>query len=165
MAFPTIVLVVTALFAAVAITWLIVRKNRSEVLDRPFSVAYGRTNKRVKLLDIQPLSAGDRERFATRWRMTQATFADNPAVAVSEAETLVNEVMRARGYPLSDFNQRGAGLSLDHPRFAANYREAREIALAYQRGAAKAQDLKKASSHYAELFEDLLDTAEPKART
>ena len=158
MPFPTIVLVVTALFVAVAITWLIVKKRRSEAFDRPFSIAGDRANKRVKLLDIQPLSAGDRDRFANRWRMTQATFADNPAVAVSEAETLVNEVMRARGYPLSDFNQRGAGLSLDHPRFAANYREAREIALAYQRGAAKAQDLKKASSHYAELFEDLLDT-------
>jgi len=162
MPLPTIVLVVAALLVVSAVTWLVVRNNHPEHLKRPFSVGSVHDGRRVRLLDIRPLSAEDRSRFADKWRLTQAAFADNPAVAVSEAETLVNEVMRARGYPLSDFNLGSADISVEHPRFVTNYREAREIALAYQRGAAKAQDLKKASSHYAELFRDLLGTAEPK---
>jgi hypothetical protein len=114
--------------------------------------------KRVKLLDIHPLSPGDRERFADRWRMTQATFEDNPAIGVSEASTLVEEVMQARGYPVSAFNQRAADFSAEHPQFVANYREAREVALAYQRGAARGEDLKRATIHYQALFADLLAT-------
>jgi len=163
MPLPIIVMLVGALLVAAAGAWLIVRHHRSEHLRHAFGGAHDRAAKRVKLLDIQPLSAGDRDRFADKWRLTKAAFADNPAVAVSEAETLVNEVMRARGYPVSEFNQRGAGLSVDHPKFAANYREAREIALAYQRGAAKTEDLKKAEVRYAELLEDLLDTNHQKA--
>jgi len=164
MPLPTIVLVLAALLVVSAVTWLVVRNSRSEELRRPFGRETARDLKRVRLVDIQPLSAEDRVRFANRWRTTQAAFADNPAIAVSEAETLVNEVMRARGYPLSEFNLGTADISVDHPKFVANYREAREIALAYQRGAARTQDLKKASSHFAELFEDLLGAGDAKTK-
>jgi hypothetical protein len=165
MPLPTIVLVVTALLVASAFTWLVLRKNRAEALQRPLAGVHDRALKRVKLLDVQPLSVEDRDRFANRWRMTQATFPKNPAIAVSEAETLVNEVMRARGYPLSEYNLGTADISVEHPRFVANYREAREIALAYQRGAAKTEDLKKAALRYAELFDALLEPAARKNRT
>ena len=110
----------------------------------------------MRLLDIHPLSERERDRFADRWRMTQAAFEDNPAIGVSEASTLVEEVMQARGYPVSEFNQRAADFSADHPQFVANYREAREVALAYQRGAARTEDLKRATIHYQALFADLL---------
>jgi hypothetical protein len=146
-----------AVVTASAVTWAIVRSKRSvgskNRLDAEFDGI-----KRVKLLEINPLSAGDRDRFADRWRMTQAAFEDNPAIAVSEASTLVEEVMQARGYPVSEFTQRSAEFSAEHPQFVANYREAREVALAYQRGAARAEDLQRVTIHYQALFADLLAT-------
>jgi hypothetical protein len=114
----------------------------------------------VEKLAIHPLSAGDHDRFADRWRSTQASFVDDPAGAVSKAETLVEEVMQARGYPVGDFDQRAADISVDHPRFVENYREARDLAVASQRGVAKTEDLRRATVHYRALFEDLLQTTD-----
>jgi hypothetical protein len=165
------------LLMASAVAWVVVRNKRSEGLKHRFGAEYERAvkatgsrsraeadlasrTKRVERLDIHPLSAGDHERFAERWRSTQASFVDSPAGAVSAAETLVEEVMRARGYPVGDFDQRAADMSVDHPRFVANYREARELALASQRGSAKTEDLRQATVHYRALFEDLLDTTD-----
>lgn len=175
-----VVLVGVAFLAACAVTWMIVRNKRSEALktrfgseyDHAVTVAGSRSGaeadlnsrtKRVKLLDIHPLSSGDHDRFADRWRATQASFVDNPGAAVTQAGTLVEEVMRARGYPVSDFNQRAADISVEHPRFVENYREARELSVANQRGAASTEDLRRATVHYRALFEDLLGVAEPKA--
>jgi len=155
---PMIVLVASLAFlTALAVAWIAIRSRRSGNLKPPLETGRDRSA-RVQLLDIQPLSDKDRERFADRWRSTEAAFVANPAVAVSEAETLVQEVMQARGYPISDFSQRSADMSVAHPQFVANYREAREITLAYQRGAARAEDLKRATAHYRALFADLLGT-------
>jgi hypothetical protein len=44
-----------------------------------------------------------------------------------------------------------------------HYREARELALANQRGAAKTEDLRQATVHYRALFEDLLQTTDRKS--
>jgi hypothetical protein len=172
-----IVIVGIALVIALAVAWIAIGKKRSGDLRRRFGTEYDLAVKttgsraraeadlssrvrRVEKLDIHPLSAGDHERFADRWRSTQASFVDNPSVSVSEAETLVEEVMRARGYPVGDFDQRAADISVGHPRFVENYREARELAVASQRGAAKTEDLRRATVHYRALFEDLLETTD-----
>ena len=173
-----IVLIVGALLLlGSGIAWAVVGKKRSAGLRRRFGTEYDHAmktsgsrrraeaelasrTKRVEQLDIHPLSAGDHDRFADRWRSTQASFVDNPAGAVSDAGKLVEEVMRARGYPTGDFDQRAADISVDHPRFVENYREARDLALASQRGSAKTEDLRKATVHYRALFEDLLDTTD-----
>jgi hypothetical protein len=166
-----------ALLIASGVTWVVIRNKRSEGLKRRFGTEYDRAvktsgsrnraeadlasrTKRVERLDIHPLSAGDHDRFAERWRSTQASFVDSPAGAVSAAETLVEEVMRVRGYPVGDFDQRAADMSVDHPRFVANYREARELSLASQRGSARTEDLRQATVHYRALFEDLLETTD-----
>ena len=172
-----IVIVGALLLIASTVAWVVMRNKRSEGLKRKFGNEYERAlkatgsrnraeaeltsrAKRVGRLDIHPLSPGDHERFAERWRSTQASFVDSPTGAVSAAETLVEEVMRARGYPVGDFDQRAADISVDHPRFVANYREARELSLANQRGSAKTEDLRKATVHYRALFEDLLETTD-----
>jgi len=166
-----------SLLIVAAIAWVVIRKKRSEGLRRRFGTEYDRAVKtsgsrrraeadlasrtrRVERLDIHPLSAGDHDRFAARWRSIQASFVDNPGGAVSDAATLVEEVMRARGYPVGDFDQRAADMSVDHPRFVENYREARDLALASQRGAARTEDLRRATVYYRALFEDLLETTE-----
>jgi hypothetical protein len=176
-AWMIVVIVGFALGIAAAIAWLVTAKKRSEGLRRRFGKEYdlalktsgSRSHaeadlsaraKRVDKLDIHPLSAGDHDRFADRWRSAQASFVDDPSGAVSKAETLVEEVMQARGYPVGDFDQRAADISVDHPRFVENYREARDLALASQRGVAKTEDLRRATVHYRALFEDLLQTTD-----
>jgi hypothetical protein len=170
-----VVIVALALLIASAVAWAVIRNKRSEGLKLRFGTEYDRAlkttgsrsgaeaelasrTKRVDRLDIRPLSTADHDRFADRWRSTQASFVDNPAGSVADAEKLVEEVMRARGYPVGDFDQRAADMSVDHPRFVQNYREARDLALASQRGAAKTEDLRQATVHYRALFEDLLET-------
>jgi hypothetical protein len=166
-----------ALLLGSAVAWGVIRKRRSEGLRRRFGAEYGHAlrasgsrgraeadltsrTKRVERLGIHPLSSRDHERLTERWGATQASFVDDPAGAVSAAEMLVEEVLRARGYPVGDFDQRAADISVDHPRFVGSYREARELALAIQRGAAKTEDLRQAAVQYRALFDDLLETSE-----
>src|SRR5207244_13383603 len=70
---------------------------------------------RVDHLDIHPLSPAARTRFADAWRSVQAQFVDDPARAIADADRLVIEVMRVRGYPVTAFEQRAADVSVDHP--------------------------------------------------
>jgi hypothetical protein len=89
---------------------------------------------------------------------------DDPKGAVVEADRLVADLMQVRGYPVGDFEQRAADVSVDHPHVVQNYRTAHDIAVREQRGEASTEDLRKAMVHYRALFEDLLETGEPEPR-
>jgi hypothetical protein len=118
--------------------------------------------KRVARLHIKPLMADDAARFAQAWRRIQANFVDNPRGAITEADKVVGEVMLARGYPVGDFEQQVADISVDHPDVVMNYRAAREIAAQHARGQASTEDLRQGMVHYRALFRDLLDSPEPR---
>jgi hypothetical protein len=90
---------------------------------------------------------------------------DDPAVAVTEADSLVNGVMGARGYPVADFEQRAADVSVTHPAVVENYRAARAIVVRYRRGEAGTEDLRQAMVHYRSLFDELLDLPKSQATT
>ena len=94
--------------------------------------------------------------------MDQARFVDDPKGAVLEADHLVTEVMHARGYPVGDFEQRAADISVDHPDIVANYRAAREIVARYNEGKAGTEDLRRAMVCYRALFGELLELEEAK---
>lgn len=111
---------------------------------------------RVEAFHVRPLVAEDRARFVEAWRGVQAHFVDGPADAVSEADRLLGDVMSTRGYPVSDFEQRSADISVDHPLVLANYRAAHEIALKQTRGQADTEELRQAMVHYRTLFEELI---------
>ncbi len=111
---------------------------------------------RVEALNIHPLQPAERDRFAEEWRQTQAEFVDAPERAVADADRLVGQVMQARGYPLGDFDQRAADISVDHADVVTHYRAAHEIALRQKSGQATTEDLRQAMVHYRALFEDLL---------
>jgi hypothetical protein len=81
---------------------------------------------------------------------------DHPSEAITEAEQLVTRVMGRRGYPVADFEQRAADISVDHPQVVSEYREARAIAIANSDGNASTEDLRKAMLHYRALFDELL---------
>jgi hypothetical protein len=174
----TLLIVVVAAIVVVAIVaWLLVQRRRTDTLHERFGPEYERTvnevgdrrraeaelearAKRVERLAIQPLSPSDREGFAEAWRATQARFVDDPTAAITEADRLVNQVMRTRGYPMSDFDQRAADISVDHPGVVEHYRAAHDIALRSERGEASTEELRQAMVHYRALFEDLLETGE-----
>lgn len=115
---------------------------------------------RVEAFHVRPLSASDRERFVESWRGVQARFVDGPAGAVTEADRLLGDVMSTRGYPVSDFEQRAADISVDHPMVLENYRTAHEIALRQTRGQASTEDLRQAMVHYRTLFDELVNEPE-----
>ena len=114
---------------------------------------------RVESLNIRPLASGDRARFVESWRRVEARFVDGPGGAVTEADQLLGDVMSTRGYPVSDFEQRAADISVDHPLVLENYRTAHEIAFRQTKGQANTEDLRQAMIHYRTLFEELV--AEP----
>jgi len=111
---------------------------------------------RVESFHVQPLAPADRARFEESWRRVQARFVDGPAGAVVEADQLLGDVMSTRGYPVSDFEQRAADISVDHPSVLANYRTAHEIALRQTKGQASTEDLRQAMIHYHSLFDELV---------
>ena len=96
-----------------------------------------------------------RARFVESWRSVQARFVDTPGGAVTDADQLLRDVMSTRGYPVADFEQRAADVSVDHPLVIDNYRKAHEIALRQGLGQASTEDLRQAMIHFRTLFEDL----------
>ena len=168
--------VVVIVVAGIAI-WLFIRKRRTEKLRTQFGgteytravkeggsrrqaeAALDKRAERVEGLHIRPLGPGDRARFVESWRRVQARFVDGPGGAVTEADQLLGDVMSTRGYPVSDFEQRAADISVDYPLFLENYRAAHEIAVRQTRGQASAEELRQAMIHYRTLFEELV--AEP----
>jgi hypothetical protein len=115
--------------------------------------------KRVETFTIRPLPPADRDRFAQLWRTAQSHFVDSPVTAVTEAAQLLGEVMRARGYPVSEFEQRAADLSVDHPVFVDHYRRGHALAVGAHEGKASTEDLRQAMVHYRALFEELLQAS------
>jgi hypothetical protein len=66
-------------------------------------------------------------------------------------------VMRARGYPMSDFEHRAEDISVDHPHVVQKFRSAHAIAERHKRGEAGTEDLRQALVYYRDLFDDLLE--------
>ena len=171
----TIIVASIAILIVVAIIgFLIVRKRRSQMLRQRFGPEYDRVVKKEgdvhrgedvlqfltktqEKLQIRALSPSNRSDFASRWTTVQSQFVDDPKGAVSRADQLVNEVMQVRGYPIGDFDQRAADISVDHPVVVENYRAGHEIALRHNRGQASTEDLRKAMVHYRSLFDELLE--------
>ena len=120
--------------------------------------------KRVKKLHLKDLGSETRVRHASAWQNVQRMFVDDPGRAVHEADQLIQTVMRARGYPVEDFEQRVADLSVDHPSVVQHYRAARALADANREGRANTEELRQAFVHYRALFADLLGEVPPPLR-
>ena len=112
---------------------------------------------RVEKLPIRALSAEESGRFSGNWRVIQARFVDDPRAAVTDADVLIREVMSTRGYPMSNWEQRVADISVDHPHVVENYRTGHDIAIRHERGEASTEDLRRAMIAYRELFAELVE--------
>lgn len=175
-----VAVIVIALIVVGAIAFITSRKRRSQKLKERFGPEYDRVlqqegdprkaegvlefrQKRREKFHIRPLSAADRSSFAVRWDEVQARFVDDPRGAVTVADSLVTDVMQLRGYPIGEFEQRAADLSVDYPLIVDNYRAAHAIAGRHSEGKASTEDLRQAMVHYRALFHELLE--EPKTET
>ncbi len=173
----TIILIVGVVVVVAAIVaFMAVQRRRSAKLKDRFGPEYDRTveeagakgraeaqlhklEKRGAAFDIKPLSPEAQQRYVEAWAKTQAEFVDDPLATVTAADGLLGDVMAARGYPVSDFDQRSADLSVDHPVVVQNYRAAHDIAV--REGQATTEDLRQAMIHYRALYEELVSGATP----
>jgi hypothetical protein len=173
-----IVIAVAAVVVVALVLWSALRARRTRTLKEGFGPEYDRTvadapsrreaeadlterQKRREELDIRPLDPDARDRYVEEWQATQARFVDDPGGAIAEADVLIQRVMRERGYPVEDFDQRAADVSVDHPEVVNNYRAAHGISVAHAREKASTEDLRQAMVHYRSLFDELLETREP----
>ena len=116
---------------------------------------------RAAAFHIRSLSPEERGGFTTRWQQIQAEFVDNPKISLAHADDLLGEVMSTRGYPVQDFEQRAADLSVDHPVVVQHYHAAHGIALRHKKDQATTEDLRQAMIHYRTLFQELVSDTEP----
>jgi len=113
--------------------------------------------RRREQFKIHPLSTEAKSSFADRWEQVQARFVDDPRGAVTLADHLITDVIQARGYPIGEFQQQVADLSVDYPVIVDNYRAAHEIAERHRAGQANTEDLRQAMVHYRALFQELIE--------
>ncbi|MGH8964214.1 MAG: hypothetical protein ACRDXB_02630 [Actinomycetes bacterium] len=166
-----VVVLVLALAAAGA---LLLRRRRSERLQERFGPEYERSvneagnrrageaelterEKRHRTLDIRDLEPDERDRFAASWAQIQREFVDDPKRAVRDADGLVVEILRARGYPTADFERRAADISVEHPEVVHRYREAHAVRDATEGGSVDTEQERSAVTSYRSLIEVLMD--------
>ena len=111
----------------------------------------------VKALEIRPLSAEEVDRYTTEWRATQSEFVDEPLVAIQKADRIIREVMKAKGYPVEDFEQRVADISVDYPELVTDYRGLHLIAVKEDDEMVSTEEMRKAMIHGRALFENLVN--------
>ena len=183
---PSWVWVVIALAAVVVlaiVVWQALARRRTGQLQEQFGPEYDRTvgtaeskreaeaelqarEERRRELEIRPLPSAARYRYLEAWQGVQSQFVDDPSAAVARADELIQSVMSERGYPVEDFEQRAADVSVDHPQVVENYREGHRLAQSSANGSGSTEDLRQAMRRYRALFDDLVEPAadDPTAR-
>jgi hypothetical protein len=171
----TVVLTIVGVLAVAALiaAYFYSRRRRSEALKEHFGPEYDRVlkheqnvakaenilefrEKAREAFQISPLSRVDQMAFVDGWNTIQRQFVDDPPAAVTLADNLLSETMKARGYPVASFDERAEIVSVDHPVVVQNYRAAHEIALRQAKGSVTTEDLRQAMVHYRSLFDELL---------
>jgi hypothetical protein len=173
------VLVAVIVVLLVVVGLLVARQQRSRQLKQGFGPEYDRVveergdqrsgerellerRQRHEQFEIRPLEPAIRQDYLQRWEATQRHFVDEPGGAVDEADVLVQQVMHDRGYPVeSDFEQRAADISVEHPVVVDNYRAAHAISTRARSGQASTEQLRQSMVHFRALFDDLLTPADP----
>jgi hypothetical protein len=161
---------------------VMLRRGRSRKLQEEFGSEYDtaigrhgsrtraetdlmKRKERVSSLRLRSLTDTERARYITQWERIQSRFVDEPSLSIREANLLVADVMKAKGYPIRDFHTRANDLSVIHPSLAENYRAAHAIFLRNEQGHADTEELRQAVVFYRGIFADLLEEEEPIRKT
>jgi FtsZ-interacting cell division protein ZipA len=171
------VLIAIAVVAVLAVVlWQVLAGRRTSRLQQQFGPEYDRTldttdskqeaeaelqarQEHRRQFEIRPLPQAARDRYLQSWQGVQAQFVDDPRGAVASADSLIQSVMAERGYPVDDFEQRAADVSVDHPQVVENYRHGHQLARASADGTDSTEDLRQAMRHYRALFDELVEPA------
>jgi hypothetical protein len=149
------------------------RQRRTRRLQDQFGPEYERTLKKmgdkreaesdleeriahVSSLNIRPLTAEEVNRYALGWQDVQREFVDEPLLSLQKADRLIREVMKARGYPVEDFEQRVADISVNYPELVTDYQGMHKIAIKQSSDSASTEEIRKAMIHGRALFENLI---------
>lgn len=177
------VLIAIAVVAVLAVVlWQALARRRTGRLQQQFGPEYERTvgttdskreaeaelearEERRQQLEIRPLSKAARDGYVQSWQSVQAQFVDDPRGAVAQADSLIQSVMADRGYPVDDFEQRAADVSVDHPQVVENYRQGHRLAQASADGSDSTENLRQAMRHYRALFDDLVEPSSEQPTT
>ncbi|MGH2528118.1 MAG: hypothetical protein ACRDH0_02085 [Actinomycetota bacterium] len=169
-----ILIAVVAVVLVGMAAWAAARRRRTSGLRDQFGPEYERTvgqtdgrreaeaelmerRARREALDIRRLTSAERDRYSSKWTNVQARFVDQPAASLQEADALVMDLMRERGYPMDDFDQRAADVSVDHPQVVEHYRAAHQISHDTAAKGTSTEDMRQGLVHYRALFEALLE--------
>lgn len=172
-----VLVAVAAVIIVALVVWQALKTRRTRTLQDRFGPEYDRTLERAdgkreaeadlsarverrNELDIRPLTSAARERYLEEWTAVQARFVDGPRLAVQEADALIQRVMRERGYPVDDFEQRAADISVDHPTVVENYRAGHGLA-----GSDDTEEQRQAMVHYRGLFDELVEDSSDRPLT
>lgn len=171
----TAIIVIAVVILVLVIGGLVLmQRRRTEKLQSSFGPEYDRAvretgdkrkaeaelqerQRRVEKLQIRPLDANQRERFTNEWQRVQAEFVDAPENSIRDADILLQDVMCARGYPVKNFDQVAADISVDHPAVVEHFRTAHDIALRHTHGEGDTEDLRNAMINYRKLFDELVE--------
>ncbi len=174
--FLIIAVILAMIIVAAILAPIFIRRQRTERLQSQFGTEYDHTlqqaqgdekqaqteletrQKYIAALELHPLSVDERERYLADWAAVQSKFVDEPGPAIAAADRLIMEAMQLRGYPVSDFEQRAADLSVSYPALVSNYRAARAIALKNEQQQADTEELRQAMLAYHSLFDELIET-------
>lgn len=177
------VLIALAVVAVIAVVvWQALARRRTGRLQQQFGPEYERAlgttdskqeaeaelqarEERRRQLEVRPLPQASRDRYLQNWQSVQAQFVDDPRGAVASADSLIQSAMAERGYPIEDFDQRAADISVDHPQVVENYRQGHRLAQASAEGSDSTEDLRQAMRHYRALFDELVEPATEQATT
>ena len=173
---PTVIIIgaVVLLILVGLIGMAMARQRRTKRLQEQFGPEYERTLKKmgdkreaesdleeriahVNTLDIRPLTAEEVNRYALEWQDVQREFVDEPLLSLQKGDRLIREVMKARGYPVEDFELRVADISVNYPELVSNYRGMHRIAIKETPESASTEEIRKAMIHGRALFENLIN--------
>jgi hypothetical protein len=168
-----VLIAVVAVVVVAVVVWQALAQRRTGRLKGQFGPEYDRAvgtaesrregeaelqarQERRQELEIRPLSSAARMRYLEMWQRVQAQFVDDPHIAVASADSLIQSAMAERGYPVEDFDQRAADVSVDHPQVVEDYREGHRLAQASANGDDSTENLRQAMWHYRSLFDELV---------
>ena len=150
-----------------------VRRSKTESLREKFGSEYDHAVKSVgsrsraegellareeeaKKFKIRPLTASENEKFRADWNRLEMRFLERPTTAVVEADELIADIMRTRGYPMGDFERHAASLSVSHPDVVEHFRAGHSAIDANRDGKTSTEELRQAMLHYRALIDELL---------
>lgn len=170
----TLLVVALVVLAGLIAGWLLMQRRRTDHLRDQFGAEYDRVvethgdarkaeadlearEKRVAELTVRPLTPAEHDRFASKWHDAKALFVNDPIAAVDKSDDLITEVMKTRGYPVTDFEHRHADLTVEHGDVAKHYLAGHELSERAEAGEASTEDLRQAMTHFENLFDRLVD--------